>query len=373
MIAQRLAQLVERSLTPPEGGINLSTEARTKWKGRCRHVTVALLAVIAAAMFAPQPAEAATVIGSQIAGSRLYPGIDAYPGFRMNSPNGTAWFQVQHDGVAVLYENPSAPKALWHTPTQLYPGSYFALQHDDRNLVMIQPTPGGLVNRWAAGIRGQGASYLEIQDDKNLVAYREQPGGRRVAVWATHTAKGPGAKPAVSSKPSPPPAASRPVPVIQAFPPVPVFRAFPCIPWGVPKAGCAQVEHRLSYKTVPVSQMCSGTWQTAERYVTLDPMNHMNVVDPYILDEKRTYGDEPTKDYKKIRYFSWNKGLKVNSCTQGRRSIEYFFAVEGRVHRDQHRSVFICPDCPHLAIVGKTGTVYAPWDQDKWQAKHIYP
>lgn len=179
--------------------------AKIKRKGRCRLGAVALLAVTAAAtLVSVQPAEAATVVRSLIAGSRLYPGIDAHPGFRMASPNGAAWLQVNFDGQVVLYENPSAPNPLWFTGTSMYPGSYLALQADDRNLTVIQPLPGGgLVNRWAAGIRGKGASYLEIQNDFNLVAYREKPGGR-VAVWETNTWKRPTGQPAPAGKPAHP-------------------------------------------------------------------------------------------------------------------------------------------------------------------------
>jgi len=86
------------------------------------------------------------------------------PGQYLESTYGTFKFIYQTDGNLVLYEN-GVP--LWNTATITSPG--YAIMQTDGNFVLYWPngTPYWATNTW-----GNPGSYLTVQDDGNVVVYR---------------------------------------------------------------------------------------------------------------------------------------------------------------------------------------------------------
>jgi hypothetical protein len=119
---------------------------------------------------APPPVQAA---GS----SKLENGKALILGGKITSPNGVYTLVLQDfDGNLVLYKN--GTQALWAFGPRA--DSWFVNQPDG-NMVAYR-SEGGVA--WSSNTYGRGAGTLELQDDGNLVLYRNSD---RAVIWATNT------------------------------------------------------------------------------------------------------------------------------------------------------------------------------------------
>jgi len=174
-----------------------STPHPSQPPGRSRsNVILAILATVLAiagtlALVSP-PASAAAGSNRLLAGETL-------DGERaIVSPNRQCALVAQKDGNTVLYQNrPGRDRqAIFSTATDRFRGAVLMMQKDG-NLVVIAP---GNKPVWANQRAGYSGSYLEIQDDCNLVEY--QPGGNtRRVVWDRFGAR-PGPLPTSTPPPS---------------------------------------------------------------------------------------------------------------------------------------------------------------------------
>ena len=97
-------------------------------------------------------------------------------GGRLQSPNGSATFQMQADGNLVLYV---AGKATWSSRTTGHPGAYLAIQSDGNLVVYAQGRA-----LWSSRTAKQDPPVrLIVQDDGTVVLYSAS--GR--ALWSTGT------------------------------------------------------------------------------------------------------------------------------------------------------------------------------------------
>ncbi len=128
---------------------------------------------------------------------RLYTHERLYKGQYLSSPNGMYELRMQWDGNLVIYRITSSVVPIWSTRTDFSPieGQYKWLgNQEDGNLVIYTeaepPGPGRRVYPeralWDSGTGGQGGSTLIMQDDGNLVLYKNGGG----VTWASHTASG---------------------------------------------------------------------------------------------------------------------------------------------------------------------------------------
>jgi hypothetical protein len=106
------------------------------------------------------------------------------PGECLKSPNQLYTLALESDGNVVLYSQDSRP--FWATTTggSLTP-RHFIMQTDG-NLVLYD-TSGN--PKWASNTSNQPGAFLSIQDDGNLVIYKEgsQTETPDNALWASHT------------------------------------------------------------------------------------------------------------------------------------------------------------------------------------------
>ncbi|MGI5246611.1 hypothetical protein [Dactylosporangium sp. CA-139066] len=98
-------------------------------------------------------------------------------GGQITSPNGVYRLVLQDfDGNLVLYKN--GTKALWAFGPRF--DSYFKNQTDGNLVAYLSEGPAV----WASNTSGKGAGTLVLQDDGNLVLYRNSDHG---VIWATNT------------------------------------------------------------------------------------------------------------------------------------------------------------------------------------------
>jgi hypothetical protein len=98
-------------------------------------------------------------------------------GGKITSPNGVYRLVLQDfDGNLVLYKN--GTKALWAFGARF--DSYFKNQTDGNLVAYLSEGPAV----WASNTAGKGAGTLVLQDDGNLVLYRNS---NRAVIWATNT------------------------------------------------------------------------------------------------------------------------------------------------------------------------------------------
>jgi len=114
----------------------------------------------------------------QVGSDRIQAGQVLATGEQLRSPNQRYRLSMQHDGNCVLY---GPTQALWNTKTQgrncrLYLGGNGQIRLlDSQNRIL-----------WQSGPFEPGQYYLQVQDDGNLVLYRQETQGVR-PVWATQT------------------------------------------------------------------------------------------------------------------------------------------------------------------------------------------
>jgi serine protease len=104
-------------------------------------------------------------------------GQSIHLGQKLTSPNGTYTLVLQDfDGNLVLYKN--GTQALWAFGARQ--DSWFTVQTDG-NMVAYKSEGGAT---WASNTQGKGQGTLTLQDDGNLVLYRNSDHG---VIWATNT------------------------------------------------------------------------------------------------------------------------------------------------------------------------------------------
>ncbi len=108
---------------------------------------------------------------------RLITGQSLHMGESIKSLDGKHTLILQRDGNLVLYNDQAKP--IWASGT-VGTGDYFVLQADS-NLVLYDNT-GKPLHAW--GGQGTGANHLVVQNDGNLVLYKDVP---LKAIWATNT------------------------------------------------------------------------------------------------------------------------------------------------------------------------------------------
>ncbi|MDI6097112.1 RICIN domain-containing protein [Actinoplanes sp. NEAU-A12] len=123
--------------------------------------------------------------------SALVSGRSLFRGSALRSGNGRYTLWMQGDGNLVLYEVTAAGnRVLWARGGQK---AYRLTGQDDGDLVLYDHTrdhtvkPGDTFANpaiWASGTAGKGASTLRLQNDGNLVLYRDSD---NTAVWDTAT------------------------------------------------------------------------------------------------------------------------------------------------------------------------------------------
>ncbi|MCC9310810.1 hypothetical protein LN042_27700 [Kitasatospora sp. RB6PN24] len=107
------------------------------------------------------------------------------PGFQMGNgswaESGSVWLVQQNDGNLVLYRKRDGA-ALWSTNTWGHPGAHTDVTSAGR-LEVAQN--GSQV--WAEGAPPVPGSYLQVQDDANVVLYRPNATSSADALWSTGT------------------------------------------------------------------------------------------------------------------------------------------------------------------------------------------
>lgn len=111
---------------------------------------------------------------------QLHAGQELAIGQELRSNSGLFLLLMQADGNAVLYREGTPRQPLWATNTR--GGVKLAMQGDD-NLVAYGPGDAPLWSSNTAHRGGTGHVWLAVQDDGNLVIYRDIDGH---AVWDRH-------------------------------------------------------------------------------------------------------------------------------------------------------------------------------------------
>jgi hypothetical protein len=117
--------------------------------------------------------------------STLAPGRSLFRGSALRSGNGRYWLWMQGDGNLVLYDG---DRVLWARGGLK---AYRLTSQDDGNLVLYDHTRDHTVQAgdayanpaiWASGTAGKGPATLRLQNDGNLVLYRDS-----TPLWDTAT------------------------------------------------------------------------------------------------------------------------------------------------------------------------------------------
>jgi len=148
-----------------------------------------ILVLLSLTLFGSFGSWSALPVSAAAGTNTLFAGEQLLKATALVSANGQYSLEMQTDGNLVIYG--PGHVALWNTGTR--GGDNFFRNQTDGNLVVYS---GAGVAQWESRTSGRGASSLVMQDDGNLVLYKDNT-TPRVATWISNTAQ-----------PAPPPPAA---------------------------------------------------------------------------------------------------------------------------------------------------------------------
>lgn len=154
---------------------SVSLRATSLW---ARGLRLGLLSLLAATMLGTVTQSSTQPAVAEAGTNTLYANQELHPGQVLRSANGMYTLEMQFDGNLVIY----APGhiARWSTGTR---GNLLFINQGDGNLALYtNTTPRRAV--WNSQTAGRGVGRLVLQDDQNLVLYRNAGGYS----WASNTA-----------------------------------------------------------------------------------------------------------------------------------------------------------------------------------------